>query len=560
MNSRRVLESCRPRAVIGGTMLRIISKSRRACRAVAALCIFLIFAPSCRQSTLVRSQIPSARNAYRPAAPGSLSAYIRTVLKISAEKGAKVEQQLKQAEAQSPDLTRLAEESSAHPADVEMGLRLAESFVKAGLYFPAYEVYQRLQAAAEPRAEIELGLAGIWDKWQDYSLARTHAEYALQIDAQSHEAWGLLARIHLHRGDFEAAAVSFEKALGLQQSDPILFANAGYAYLRLGRLDQAQAYLEKALSLDGTIAEAHNHLGIVLARQGQYDSALTHFAQTSEPAVALNNLGAVCLDQGKWEEARKFFREALSLKPDYDKALAHLRATETLAPPPARVSVPEGIGIQFPEQQVGVDARDTENGPPPSRVSVSIAIAPALAGTPKPGVSLLLEPAESKTEEVAETGEMFLGKGPYLIQKAAANPSAARPALSENHFYHPTLTSRLRSVAQHFTEPLPPQAPTRRPLPVAPALSRPGASPSVSALRWQEPLLGPTVPAQTSLDWSTSPHSDQSSAFYVPTLGDVLLTGFFAIAVFLGLLLAGGAGALISVAAVVLAIVGRLVQ
>ncbi len=538
----------------------LIVTSKRITFPITVLCIFLFFSPNCRQSRLVRSQTPSARNAYRPASPGSLSSYIRTVLKISAEKGPQVEQQLKQAEAQSPDLTRQAEESSAHPADVATGLRLAESYVKAGLYFPAYEVYQRLQAAAEPRAEIELGLAGIWDKWQDYSLARTHAEYALQIDAQSHEAWSLLARIHLHRGDFEAAAVSFEKALGLQQSDPILFANAGYAYLRLGRLDQAQACLEKALSLDGTIAEAHNHLGIVLARRGQYDSALTHFTQTSEPAVALNNLGAVCLEQGKWEEARKFFREALSLKPDYDKALAHLRAAETLTPPPARVSVPEGIGIQSPEQQVGVDARDTENGPPPSRVSVSIA--PASPAVPlKPSVSLRLEPAKSEAEEVSETGQIVLGKDAYLIEKAGPNPSAVRPAVSENHFYHPTLSSRIRSVAQRFTEPLPPQAPPGRdPIPAAPAPSQPGASLSVTALRWQEPLLNSHAPARTSLDWSTFPHSDQPSPFYVPSLVDILLTSFLAVGTLLGLLLAGGGGAVISMAAVVVAIVSRLVQ
>ncbi len=528
-------------------------------RILAVLFLLLILAPNCRQSTLVRSQSPNARNAYRPASPGNLSSYIRTVLKISAEKGPAAEQRLKIAQEQNPELARQAEESSAHPTDVEAGLRLAESYVKAGLYYPAYDVYQRVLAASEPRAEIELGLAGIWDKWQDYSLAQTHAEYALQINAQSDQAWNLLGRIQLHRGDYQGAANSFQKALALQQSDAVLFANAGYAYLALGRLDEAQACLEKALSLDGTIVEAHNHLGIVLARRGEYDLALTHFNQTSEPAVALNNLGAVCLEQGRLKEARKFLAEALSVKPDYENALAQLREVDALAPPSARVNITPS-GIHPAEPQPADEAGPAEAGPPPSRVSVSIAPAfsPAL---PKPAVSLMREAAKPQAEELLEAGKILLGKDPYVIEGPVQDSTPARLIRSGNHLYHPTLPARLSSVADRVFESLPPQAPGRYPQPAAaaPAPGRSGANLSVTALRWQEPLLNPNSPAR-ALDCSTSPHSDQPSLFYVPSLVDVLFTWFVAVGLFLGLLLAGGAGAMISMAAVLLAIVGRLAQ
>jgi len=530
-------------------MLKITVRRSTLIKILTVSGVFLLCAPNCRQTRLVRSENPSSRNAYRPASPGSLSSYIRTVLRISAEKGPQVEQQLRQAQEQDPDLARQAEESSAQPADVDAGLRLAASYVKAGLYLPAYEVYQRLRAAAEPRADIELGLARIWDKWEDYPLARTHAEYALEIDAQSLAAWNLLGRIHLHRGDHQAAAVSFEKALSLQQSDPVLFANAGYAYLRAGRLDQAQGCLEKALALDGSIVEAHNHLGIVLARRGQYDSALSHFMQTSEPAVAFNNLGVVCVEQGQWEEARKFLREALSLKPGYEQALLHLRAAEALAPPPARVSI-DGTAMQPAERQATDVAR--EDQPTPSPVRVSISITPALS-VARP------EPAKAQIQELAETAEILLGKGPYLIEAPAGDPPLTSRAVSENRFYYQPTSPRLRSIAEHLVvEAFPRQAPSRHSMPVAPAPSRSGANLSVAALRWQEPLLNPVAPARTSFDWSTSPHSDQPSPFYVPSLVDVLLTGFLALGLLLGLLLAGGAGAVLSIAAAILAIAGRV--
>ncbi|MFB3903049.1 MAG: tetratricopeptide repeat protein [Acidobacteriota bacterium] len=537
-------------------MLRIISKHWTAGRAAAALTLVLLLTPNCRQTHLVRSQNPSARNAYRPASPGNLSSYIRTALRISAEKGPQVERQLKQAQEQNPELARQADEYAARPADLESGLRLADSYLRAGLYFPAYEVYQRLRAATEPRVEIELGLAGIWDQWQDYSLARTHVEYALEINPLSYEAWKLLGRIDLHRGDFLQAAVSLEKALSLQASDAFLPANAGYAYLRLGRLEEAQVYLEKALSLDGAIAEAHNHLGIVFASRGDYDAALAHFLQTGEPAVALNNLGAVCLEQGKWEEARKYLREALSLKPGYEKALAHLRAADAFASADTRLSAGKDCPAQHAEPPSG-GAASGEDLPPPHRVTVSIA--PRVATASSSSQTLRLETAPAETGAVPATGNIVLGKGPYLIEPPVGPVAPAPLPVSDDQLYRPLLPGQIRSVVERLTPPLPSQAPDRPSGPVAPAPSGPGATLNVAALRWQEPLLDLHASAQTSLDWSSSPHSDQSSRFYVPSLVDILLTWFLPAGMLLGLLLAGGAGGVISMAAMFLMVASRLI-
>jgi tetratricopeptide (TPR) repeat protein len=550
-------------------------------RVVVLGCILLLFSPNCRQTSLVRSPSPTARNGYRPASPGSLSSYIRTVLRISAEKGPRVEQALKHAQEQNPRLVSEAKESSDHPGDLQAGLRVAESYMNAGLYYPAFEVYQRLEATGEPDVKIELGLAAIWDQWQDYSLAQDHAEAALRLDPQSHEGWSRLGRIHLHHSDFAAAASSFEKAIALDPSDPVLFANAGYAFLRLDRVEKAEACLEKALSMDGTIVEAHNHLGIVLARLGRYELALTHFTQTSEPAVALNNLGIVLLEQGKQDEARKYFQQAIALKPDYQRARAHLDEVDSPAVPssPITPDSPSKTSLTVAPGALPVVAPPAlEPVAHPDRVSVSITptVAPKMSSV-RPTVP---DSESLDTRNLIETGDIVIGKEAYRVKKTGSETEPSAPVTRAAVVYQPALPAPLRSVAalaQRAMMPSLGQTPapgafetvlhkellaqairpgTGQAGPLGP--SRSGANLQVTALGWQDPLLNPAVLADISLGRSTSPHSGRPDRPYVPSGLNLLLSGLFAFAVVIGLLLAGSYRVVVGFSLIVAGVVAGL--
>jgi tetratricopeptide (TPR) repeat protein len=93
---------------------------------------------------------------------------------------------------------------------------------------------------------------------------------------------------------------------------------------RAGRLAAAAAACRKILALRPDVAEAHNELGIILAKQGKLDQALVRFEQalTLRPAYAEahNNLGNVLLGQGKLGEAAARYQQALALSPDYTEA------------------------------------------------------------------------------------------------------------------------------------------------------------------------------------------------------------------------------------------------
>lgn len=63
-----------------------------------------------------------------------------------------------------------------------------------------------------------------------------------------------------------------ERALNLRPNDPAIIDSMGWVLYRLGRIEQAQIYLEQALSLSDN-AEIAAHLGEVLWAQGQKDRA-----------------------------------------------------------------------------------------------------------------------------------------------------------------------------------------------------------------------------------------------------------------------------------------------
>ena len=85
--------------------------------------------------------------------------------------------------------------------------------------------------------------------------------------------------------------------------------NAGIAYLKLGRLEQARQKLETALSISRRSPRALNALGVVYSRLGQPAKAMEAWAQCVrvDPTQydALYNLGRVAGELDDWPRARQ---------------------------------------------------------------------------------------------------------------------------------------------------------------------------------------------------------------------------------------------------------------
>ncbi len=103
-----------------------------------------------------------------------------------------------------------------------------------------------------------------------------------------------------------------------------------------GRIDEAVARYDRALSADPEYADAHNNLAVALLTLGRIDEAAPHFerALVLKPASAdaHNNLGNWLAEQGKLDQALKHFERAIAIRPDYAEAHFNRAEIKTFQP------------------------------------------------------------------------------------------------------------------------------------------------------------------------------------------------------------------------------------
>jgi tetratricopeptide (TPR) repeat protein len=130
-------------------------------------------------------------------------------------------------------------------------------------------------------------------------------------------------------GRFQEAESYLRRALaGLD--DPTTHYNLGVLLAMTGRLDDAIAEYRKALDRDAQYSDARSNLATALARRGDIAGAgeelATVVASDPENALARTNLGLVRLQQGRRQEAVREFEEALRLAPGLPAAVEGLEA------------------------------------------------------------------------------------------------------------------------------------------------------------------------------------------------------------------------------------------
>jgi tetratricopeptide (TPR) repeat protein len=129
---------------------------------------------------------------------------------------------------------------------------------------------------------------------------------------------------HHMAGRIGDAVAQYQLALSLRPDFADAHNNLGVALAAQGRIDDAVAHYERALVLKPDCADAHGNLGAVLAAKGRIADAVIH----CERALLLNpghvgihyNLAVALAAQGRIADATAHYRRALVLKPDYADA------------------------------------------------------------------------------------------------------------------------------------------------------------------------------------------------------------------------------------------------
>ncbi len=105
------------------------------------------------------------------------------------------------------------------------------------------------------------------------------AEKAVKA-APSPDSWLGLAQVQFQLGRWEDGLGSCDRALALRD-DAIGHNVKGWGYYRMGKLDDAEAELSKAVTRDDNFAAAHRNLGDVYYQKWLFPQALEQFTKAA---------------------------------------------------------------------------------------------------------------------------------------------------------------------------------------------------------------------------------------------------------------------------------------
>jgi Tfp pilus assembly protein PilF len=219
----------------------------------------------------------------------------------------------------------------------------------------------KVEASPSETAKLCFATAKQLEDTGNYEEAIARYEKASDSDPRYAEpATRRLAILYDRIGNFDRARLEHEKILSKYPKDADTLNNLGYAYFLREQWDLAEQQLRQAVAASPEHKAAWINLGMTLAHKQQYDEALKTFLKAVTPAQAQCNLAFVYTTQGKREDAKAAYREALRIDPGLQFArqalgkLDNAGATQTVSTirkeiaPPARIPptpTPGGVVI-----------------------------------------------------------------------------------------------------------------------------------------------------------------------------------------------------------------------
>jgi Tfp pilus assembly protein PilF len=125
--------------------------------------------------------------------------------------------------------------------------------------------------------------------------------------------------------DYGTAIAAFRRALAIDPSKDVIWADLADAYSGAGSLAPAEAAFAKAVELKPQEGGYRNNYAIALSKSGKMEEAWIQLEEAArlEPAKAghyFYNLGAILVNASHTPEAERAFRRSIEADPDYAEA------------------------------------------------------------------------------------------------------------------------------------------------------------------------------------------------------------------------------------------------
>ncbi len=228
----------------------------------------------------------------------------------------------------------LRRKMAAEPGNLEVRLELIRHFATQGNHELAVE-HARLALERFPgsAAIVLLQAKSLRSLALQSQAAGVLADFLTAYPEQDADYYSWLGIVYDEMKESAKAEKAHRHALALEPGRDSLHNNLGYSLLLQGKNEEAAQEFRTALKQNPRSEMARNNLGVALA--GQPYEAILNWQSIADPATAHNNMAAILIEQGRYDEARREIDIALGYDRQHAAALNNLKLVSRLDGKPA---------------------------------------------------------------------------------------------------------------------------------------------------------------------------------------------------------------------------------
>lgn len=306
----------------------------------------------------------------------------------------------------------------------------SQFYATLGLAYDLSSQHQRAREAYRKAIALDPNVPGLYDNlgisyFSTGNFAAGIAEFKKAIEIDPHDvAAGInLGRYYLRDKNYQSAIRHFLAAGVLQSRDPVSLFQLAQACFGARDLNRAHQAVGRLSGIAGSNARIRFSLGLLLARNREYEMAAREFKaippSASDFAVYLN-LGMVYSKLGRFEQARQAYENALQIDPaspepylrlgiDAAKARRNAQAVDWLSQAYAKAPGKEDISYVFAEELIQNRSYTWAE----SVLSHAMKLHPDAAGLVEAQGDLYL--AQQKNGQAADSYLRCLNMNPHLV-------------------------------------------------------------------------------------------------------------------------------------------------
>jgi tetratricopeptide (TPR) repeat protein len=147
---------------------------------------------------------------------------------------------------------------------------------------------------------------------------------ALKVDPKFQPAMFRLGTVQTQAKMFPEAIATWQKYIKATGGSAAAYNNLGFTYELARQPKEAETAYKQAIAKDPKYQQVRMNYGLMLARQARKPEAMQQLSTVLKPAEVHYNLGSVYEQQGKTEQAKAEYQQALLLDANLHDARARL--------------------------------------------------------------------------------------------------------------------------------------------------------------------------------------------------------------------------------------------